>query len=45
MDHSVRLQTGGAKGIERLAPYMVRCPFGVDRVVSVNEKGQVIYWA
>ncbi len=42
VDHSVRLETGDTQGIERLAPYMVRCPFSVDRVVSVNEKGEVV---
>ncbi len=45
VDHSVRLETGDTQGLERLAQYMVRCPFSVERVISVNEKGQVVYRA
>ncbi len=45
VDNSVRLETGDTKGIERLEQYMARCPFSVNRVVSVNEKGQVVYRA
>ena len=45
VDNSVRLETGDTQGIERLAQYMVRCPFSVERVISVNENGQVVYCA
>ncbi len=45
VDHSVRLQAGDTKGIERLAQYMARCPFSLERVISVNDLGKVVYRA
>jgi len=45
VDHSVRLEAGDTAGIERLARYMVRCPFSVERIVSVGADGKVVYRA
>jgi hypothetical protein len=45
VDNSVRLAAGDTAGIERLAQYMVRCPFSLERIVSVNPQGKVIYRA
>ena len=45
VDKSVRIAAGDKAGLERLSQYMVRCPFSLDRIVSVNEQGQVVYRA
>jgi hypothetical protein len=45
VDMSVRLEAGDTRGLERLAQYMVRCPFSMKRVVSLNAAGQVVYRA
>jgi len=45
VDHSVALAAGDIAGLERLAAYMVRCPFSLDRIVSVSDDGQVVYRA
>ena len=45
VDKSVRIAAGAKAGIERLSQYAVRCPFSLDRIVSVNEQGQVVYRA
>ncbi len=31
--------------MERLAPYLARCPFSLERIVSVNDQGKVVYRA
>jgi hypothetical protein len=45
VDHSVRLEAGDTAGVERLARYMVRCPFSVERILSVGADGKVVYRA
>ncbi len=37
VDKSVALAAGDAAGLERVAAYMVRCPFSFDRMVSVSD--------
>jgi hypothetical protein len=45
VDMSVRIEAGDTRAIERLAQYMVRCPFSMERVISINPQGQVVYRA
>jgi hypothetical protein len=45
IDRSVILAAGDTKAIERVARYMMRCPFSLARLVNVNDRGQVIYRA
>ena len=45
VDKSVALAAGDTAGLERLAAYMVRCPFSVDRILSVSDDGKVVYRA
>jgi hypothetical protein len=45
IDRSVVLAAGDTKGLERVARYMMRCPFSLARLLKVNEQGQVIYRA
>ena len=45
VDHSVYLSAGDRFGLERLAQYMVRCPFSLARIVRVTESGSVVYRA
>jgi hypothetical protein len=42
VDRSVYLPAGDTFGLERLAQYMVRCPFSLARIVRVTESGSVI---
>jgi ribosomal protein S27E len=42
VDKSVALDAGDTAGLERVAAYMVRCPFSLDRMVSVSEDGKVV---
>jgi len=43
--HAVRVQAGDFKGLQRLAQYMLRCPFSLARMIRVTDQGQVIYLA
>ncbi len=43
--HAVRLDADDRAGRERLAHYMLRCPFSLDRMIRVTEQGTVIYLA
>ena len=45
VDKSVTLPAGDTAGLERLAACMVRCPFSLDRILSVGEDGNVVYRA
>ncbi len=45
MDRSVRLTAGDRRGLERLARYLVRCPFSLSRMIRVTEAGKVLYRA
>ena len=45
VDKSVALAAADTAGLERLAAYMVRCPFSLDRILSVSEDGKVVYRA
>ena len=43
--HAVRLHADDLAGRERLAHYMLRCPFSLERLIRVTEQGKVIYLA
>jgi hypothetical protein len=43
--HGVRLQAQDTDGRERLAQYMLRCPFSLQRLIKVTPRGQVFYVA
>jgi hypothetical protein len=43
--HAVRLHADDHAGRERLAHYMLRCPFSLERMIRVTEQGKVIYLA
>ena len=43
--HAVRLDAADHAGRERLAHYMLRCPFSLERMVRVTGQGTVIYLA
>ena len=45
VDRSVRLAAGDRRGRERLARYLVRCPFSLSRMIRVTEEGKVLYRA
>ena len=45
VDNSVYLSAGDTFGLERLAQYILRCPFSLARVVRLTEDGSVIYRA
>jgi len=45
VDKSVRLDAGDTAAIERLTQYIVRCPFSLDRILSLNPDGKVVYRA
>ena len=42
---ALRLEAGALKGLQRLARYMLRCPFSLARMIRVNDRGQVVYRA
>ncbi len=43
--HAVRLDADDLAGRERLAQYMLRCPFSLERMIRVTKEGKVIYLA
>lgn len=45
VDKSVALDAGDTAGLEKVAAYMIRCPFSLDRMVSVSDDGKVVYRA
>jgi hypothetical protein len=45
VDKSVALDAGDTAGLEKVAGYMIRCPFSLDRMVSVSDDGKVVYRA
>jgi hypothetical protein len=45
VDNSVYLSPGDTFGLERLAEYILRCPFSLARVVRLSDDGSVIYRA
>ena len=45
VDNSAYLSPGETFGLERLAQYILRCPFSLARVVRLTEDGSVIYRA
>jgi hypothetical protein len=40
--HGVRLTEGDTAGLDRLAQYMLRCPFSLERLIKVTPAGQVL---
>jgi hypothetical protein len=45
VDNSVYLSPGDTFGLERLAQYILRCPFSLARIVRLTEDGSVVYRA
>ena len=45
VDNSVYLSPGDTAGLERLAQYILRCPFSLARVVRLTDDGSVVYRA
>ncbi len=45
VDNSVYLAPRDTEGLERLAQYMMRCPFRLARVVRLTDDGSVVYHA
>ena len=45
VDNSVYLPPGDTADLDRLAQYMLRCPFSLARVVRLTDDGSVIYRA
>jgi ribosomal protein S27E len=45
VDHSVYLPTHDTAALQRLAQYILRCPFSLARVVRLTAEGSVIYRA
>ena len=45
VDKSVALAAGNTAGLERLAAYIVRCPFSLDRIISAGDGDKVVYRA
>ena len=45
VDHRVALAPGDTAGLERLAQYMLRCPFSLARMIRVTAEGKVLYLA
>ena len=45
VDNSVYLPPGDTAGLDRLAQYILRCPFSLARVVRLTDVGSVIYRA
>jgi hypothetical protein len=45
VDNNVYLSPGDTAGLERLAEYILRCPFSLARVVRLTDDGSVIYHA
>jgi hypothetical protein len=43
VNHSVYLSPGDTFGLERLAQYILRCPFSLARIVRLTENGSVVY--
>ena len=43
LDRSVYLEAGDTAGLERLAQYMVSCPFSVSRVVRLTDEGNLLF--
>ena len=42
---ALRLDADDGAGRERLAHYMLRCPFSLERMIRVTDQGKVIYLA
>jgi hypothetical protein len=45
IDNSVYLSPGDTFGLERLAQYILRCPFSLARIIRLTEDGSVVYRA
>ena len=45
VNFAVRLGAHDLAGRERLAQYMLRCPFSLDRMIRVTDQGKVLYLA
>ena len=45
VNNSVYLSPGDISGLERLAEYILRCPFSLARVVRLSDEGSVMYRA
>jgi hypothetical protein len=45
VDNSVRIKQGDMAGMQRLIEYIARCPFSLNRVVSITKDNKVLYRA
>ena len=45
VDNSVRIERGDTAGMQRLIEYIARCPFSLNRMVSITRDGKIIYRA
>ena len=45
VDNSVYLSPGDTFGLQRLAQYILRCPFSLARIIRLTEDGSVVYRA
>jgi hypothetical protein len=45
VDNSVRIERGDTAGMQRLIEYIARCPFSLNRMVSITMDGKIIYRA
>jgi hypothetical protein len=45
VDNSVRIKQGDMVGMQRLIEYIARCPFSLNRIVSITKDNKVLYRA
>ncbi|HEX3020326.1 MAG TPA: transposase, partial [Chitinispirillaceae bacterium] len=45
VDNSVCVEHGDKAGMQRLIQYIVRCPFSLTSMVSLNKDGKILYRA
>jgi hypothetical protein len=43
VDNNIYLSPGDTFGIERLAQYILRCPFSLARIIRLTKEGSVLY--
>jgi hypothetical protein len=43
VDNSVRIEAGDKAGMQRHIEYVSRCPFSLDRMVSLTKDGKILY--
>ncbi len=43
VDQSVVIPKGDDLGMQRITPYMARCPFSLSRIIKLTDEGNVLY--